>query len=137
MKYMMIVRLNAESEAGRKYEAGMPPDAKLEAAMGQLIEKLLKTGALVDTAGLLPVAKGARIQAAENKLVVTDGPFVECKEVIGGYAILRAKSKAEAVEMGRDFMQLHLDVLGPSYDGELEIRQMFDPEDLAAGEPHE
>ena len=103
--------------------------------MGQLIDKLLKTGALVETGGLLPVAKGAQIRAKGGKLVVTDGPFVECKEVIGGYAIVRAKSKEEAVQMGRDFMQLHLDILGPSYEGELEIRQLFDPEDFAAEVP--
>jgi len=60
---------------------------------------------------------------------VTDGPFIESKEVIGGYAILRAKSKEEALKMGQDFMQLHVDILGASYEGELEIRQMFDPTD--------
>ena len=65
---------------------------------------------------------------------MTDGPFIESKEVIGGYAIVRAKSKEEAVEMGRDFMKLHVDVLGASYEGELEVRQMFDPADFAPGE---
>lgn len=132
MKYMMMVKMDAKSEAGKKFEAGMQPDPKLEAAMGQLIEKMLKIGALVDVGGLLPVAKGAQIQATDGKLVVTDGPFVESKEVIGGYAILRAKSKEEAVELGRDFMQLHLNTLGSSYAGQLEIRQMFDPEDFTA-----
>lgn len=136
MKYMMMVKVDAKSQAGKSFEAGTPPDAKLEAAMGQLIEKMLKAGALVETGGLLPVAKGAQVRATGGKLVVTDGPFVECKEVIGGYAILRAKSKGEAVTMGRDFMQLHLDILGPSYEGELEIRQMFDPEDFAVGIPN-
>lgn len=131
MKYMMMVKMDANSEAGKSYEAGTPPDAKLEAAMGQLIEKMLKIGALVEMGGLLPVAKGAQVRASRGKLMVTDGPFIESKEVIGGYAIMRAKSKEEAIEMGRDFMKLHLDVLGPSYEGELEIRQMFDPEDFA------
>jgi hypothetical protein len=132
MKYMMMVKMDAQSEAGRSFEAGMPPDAKLETAMGQLIEKMLKSGTLVDMGGLLPVAKGAQVRATGGKLAVTDGPFVESKEVIGGYAILRAKSKEEAVELGREFMQLHLNTLGPSYEGQLEIRQMFDPEDFAA-----
>jgi hypothetical protein len=88
-----------------------------------------KSGALLDVGGLLPVAKGARIGAAKGKLTVTDGPFIESKEVIGGYAILRAKSKEEALRMGKDFMKIHVDILGPSYEGELEIRQMFDPSD--------
>lgn len=135
MKYMMMVKMDAKSEAGRNYEAGMPPDAKLEAAMGPLIERMLKIGALVEMGGLLPVSQGAQVRATEGKLVVTDGPFIESKEIIGGYAIMRAKSKEEAVEMGRDFMKLHLEALGPSYVGELEIRQMFDPEDFATAGP--
>jgi hypothetical protein len=55
-----------------------------------------------------------------------DGPFSEAKEVIGGYAILQARSKEEAIELGKSFMKAHADVLGPSYRGELEIRQMMD-----------
>ena len=124
-----MVKLDGRSEAGRNYEAGMPPDQRLEAAMGKLVEEMAKSGALIDVGGLLPMAKGARIGAAKGKLTVTDGPFVELKEIMGGYAILRANTKEEALKMGRDFMQLHLDILGPSYEGELEIRQMFDPAD--------
>jgi hypothetical protein len=129
MKYMMIVKLDGKTEAGRNYEAGMPPDPKLGEAMGKLIEKLMKSGAMIDTGGLLPFAKGAAIRAAGGKLTVTDGPFVESKELIGGYAILRANSKAEAIKMGEEFMKLHVDILGPSFEGELEVRQMFDPAD--------
>jgi hypothetical protein len=62
---------------------------------------------------------------------VTDGPFSEAKELIGGFAILRAKSKTEAIEMGRRFMKLHQDVLGPGWKGDLEIRQVFDAPDSA------
>ena len=130
MKYMMMVKLDGKSEAGRKYDVGMPPPAELEAAMGKLIGEMAKAGVLVDTGGLLPMSKGARIRAAGGKLTVTDGPFIESKEVIGGYAILRAKSKEEALKMGEDFMKLHVDILGASYEGELEIRQMFDPADF-------
>src|SRR5262249_19688854 len=124
-----MVKLSANSGAGRNYEAGLPPEPKLEAAMGKLIEKMAKSGALLDTGGLLPAAKGARIRASRGKLAVADGPFIESKEVIGGYAILRADSKEEAVKMGTDFMQLHIDILGASFEGELEVRQMFDPGD--------
>ena len=59
-----------------------------------------------------------------GNLNVVDGPFAEAKEVIGGFGILKANSKAEAIELGKAFMQVHVDVLGPEYEGELEIRQM-------------
>jgi hypothetical protein len=130
MKYMMLVKLNRNSKDGMNYEGGMPPDSKLGGAMEKLVEKLTKSGAMVETGGLLPMANGAQIRARGGQLIVTDGPFIESKEVTGGYAILRAKSKKEAIKMGEDFMKLHLDILGPSYEGELEIRQMFDPADL-------
>ena len=118
MKYIMMVKLDGKSEAGRKYEAGMPPDAKLEAAMGKLMGEMAQAGALVDAGGLLPMSKGAQIRATGGKLMVTDGPFIESKEVIGGYAILRATTKEEALKMGEDFMKLHVDILGASYEGE-------------------
>jgi hypothetical protein len=126
MKYLMMVKIDRNCEAARNYEAGMPPDARLAAAMDKLMEKMITSGALIDTAGLLPMSEGAKIRASGGKLTMTDGPFIECKEVIGGYAILRAKSKEEALKMGEDFMQLHLDTLGDSYAGELEIRPLFD-----------
>ncbi len=70
---------------------------------------------------------GARILVGKGKMTVTDGPFAETKELIGGYAVLQANSKEEAIELGRQFMQIHIDVMGPGYEGELEIRQMFEP----------
>jgi len=85
---------------------------------------MIKAGVLLDMGGLLPTSKGALINVKQGKLTVTDGPFSEAKEVIGGYAVLQCKSREEAIERGRRFMQLHADVLGSSYEGELEIRQM-------------
>jgi hypothetical protein len=64
-------------------------------------------------------------------VTVTDGPFSEAKELIGGYAIVQTKSKAEAIELSQRFWKIHADVLGPSYEGEGEIRQMYDPADFA------
>jgi hypothetical protein len=133
MKYLAMVLLDRNSEAARNYEAGLPPDPKLEAAMGEYMEAMTKLGVLLETGGLLPLADGARVRAAGGKLTVTDGPFIESKEVIGGYAILRAKSKEEAIESGKSFMQLHLDALGPAYEGTLEVRRMFDPADFETG----
>jgi hypothetical protein len=129
MKYLMMVKADTNSEAGRNYEAGAPPDPKLMVAMAKHSEEMTKAGVLLETGGLLPSAKGARVRAAGGKLTVTDGPFIESKELIGGYGILQAGSKEEAIELGKAFMKIHVDVLGPSYRGELEIRQMFDPSD--------
>ena len=123
MRYMMMVK------AASNYETGAPPDARLIAAIGKHAEDMTRAGVLLETEGLLPSSQGARVRAAGGKLTVTDGPFVESKELIGGYAILQASSKDEAIELGKIFMKIHVDVLGPSYEGELEIRPMFDPSD--------
>ena len=120
MRFMMIVK------ADKNYEAGAPPTPELMAAIGKLSEEMITAGILLDLGGLLPSARGARINVKQGRLTVTDGPFSEAKELIGGYAILQVKSKEEAIERGRRFMQVHADVLGPSYEGELEIRQMPD-----------
>jgi len=121
MRFMMMVK------ADKNYEAGLPPDPKLMAAIGKHVEEEMKTGVLVGNGGLLPSSMGARVRAAGGKLSVTDGPFSEAKELIGGYAIVEAKSKAEAIELAKGFMKIHVDVLGSSYEGECEVRQMFDP----------
>jgi hypothetical protein len=89
------------------------------AEMGKLIEEMTKAGTLLATEGCLPSIMGARVRRAGKKLTVTDGPFTESKEVIGGFALLQAKSKAEAIELTKRF----LNVAG---DGECELRQVFD-----------
>jgi hypothetical protein len=121
MRFMMIVK------ADPGYEAGRPPDPALMAAVGKLSEEMSKRGVLLQSGGLLPSSKGARVQVSRGKMTVTDGPFAETKEVIGGFAILEAASKEEAIRLGKEFMQLHVDVLGQSYEGTLEVRAMFDP----------
>jgi hypothetical protein len=127
MRFMMIVK------ADKNYEAGIPPSPELMAAVGKLAEEGMKSGLVLSNGGLLPSSQGARIRVGGGKLTVTDGPFPETKELIGGFAIIQANSKQEAIKEGRRFMQLHADILGPAYEGELEIRQMFDPADCAAG----
>ena len=109
-----------------QYEAGVPPSPELTAAIGKHTEEMMKAGVVVEIGGLLPSSKGARIRVAGGKLNVIDGPFAEAKELIGGYAIVEVKSKAEAVELGKRFMKLHSDVLGPSYQGECEVRQLHE-----------
>ena len=102
-----------------------PPTEKLMADMGKLLEEMTKAGVLVDTAGLRPTAEGVRVRLRRGKLTTTDGPFAEAKEVVGGYAILEAKSMAEAVEHTKRFLQVH----GDDWDLQCEVRQ------LERGEP--
>jgi hypothetical protein len=116
-------------------EAGNPPDPRLMAAIGKHSGEAAKAGILLSTGGLLSSAKGALIQVANGKANIIDGPFAETKELIGGFAILNADSKEDAIRMGREFMQLHIDILGSSYSGEMEIRQMWDEPNQRAAEP--
>ncbi len=120
MRFMMMVK------GSERYEAGEPPPPELMSAIAKLEQQDRKAGIVLESGGLLPSSKGAKIRAGRGKLKVTDGPFSEAKELIGGYAIIRAGSKQEAIEHGKRFMQVHVDVLGPSYEGELEIRQLMD-----------
>jgi hypothetical protein len=99
------------------------PTPALMEAMGKLADREIKAGRMLDTGGLMPLATGARVRVADGKLSVTDGPFVEAKEVIGGYAIFELKDKEEALAMAREFMQLHLDHL-PGWDGTCELRAL-------------
>ena len=128
MRFMMMVK------ADKNYEAGMPPNPELLAAMGKLTEDMTKAGVLLQTGGLLPSSKGARIRVSRGAVSVTDGPFPETKELIGGYAIVEAASRDEAIKLGRRFMELHATIIGSSYEGECEIRQLFDGSGCGADE---
>lgn len=88
--------------------------------MGKLIEGAMKAGWLLGTEGCLPSAFGARVRRSDGKVTVTDGPFTESKELVGGFAILKADSKEEAIEIAKNF----LSVVG---QGECELRQLYDP----------
>jgi hypothetical protein len=100
-------------------ERGGPPTPEEMATMGKLVEDGMKAGSLLAVEGCMPSATGARIRLSNGKVAVTDGPFTESKEVIGGLAILQANSKEEAIELVRQF----LEVAG---DGECEVRQLFE-----------
>jgi hypothetical protein len=114
MKYLSFIR------SSEKYRDAQPPAALME-AMGQLIEKFTKEGALVDTGGLAPSKEGFRVHLRNGKLTTTDGPFIESKEVIGGWAILKANSKAEILRLTTEFMELHRKHW-PEFEGESEVR---------------
>jgi hypothetical protein len=119
MKYLTFIR-HSES-----YRESPPPQALME-AMGKFVEKSMKEGTLVDTGGLLRSKDGVRVRLKNGKITVTDGPFSESKEVIGGWAILQTASKSEAVRIATEFMEMHRKHW-PEFEGESELRPMFDP----------
>jgi hypothetical protein len=121
---MMITNATKDSEAGK------PPDPRLMAAVVKLTEDLTKAGVLVSTGGLHPSSQGASIRLSGGKVTVTDGPFTEAKEIIGGYAIVEVKSKQEAIEMAKGWWQLTADIMGPSYEGGGTILRMWDASDF-------
>ena len=123
MRFMMMIKANVQ-----EFEEGAPPPPALEEAIGNHIEKMMKLGVLVTTGGLAPPSQGSTIRVGGGTATVIDGPFTEAKEVVGGFAILQVSSREEAIARGREFMQLHIDALGPSYTGELEVRQIFGPD---------
>lgn len=108
----------------KSVERNAPPSHKEIEVMGKLVEEGMKTGTLLATQGCMPSATGARVRLSNKKVKVTDGPFTESKEVVGGFAILEAKSKEHAIELVKEF----LNVVG---DGECELRQLYDG-DLSA-----
>ena len=100
-------------------ERNAPPSQEEMDKMGKLIEEGIKAGWLLAVEGCMPSATGARVRKSNGKTTVTDGPFVETKELIGGLAILQANSKEHAVELARYF-------LGYAEDGECELRQLHE-----------
>ncbi|MBZ5715897.1 YciI family protein [Nannocystis pusilla] len=119
MRFMMMVK------GDTNYEQGIPPRPELVAEMDKFIAEMTRDGVLLDTGGLAPSAVGAKIVVDRGELRVIDGPFAGVKEVVGGFTVIQAKSIDEALELGSRFMRLHLRVLGESYSGECEIRQML------------
>jgi hypothetical protein len=118
MKFLMLIK-HSESYRNQKI-----PKA-LNDAMGGFVGEGFKSGILKDTAGLKPTSEGFRVRSSGNRLKVTDGPFTEAKEIIGGYAMVEVASREEAMKVARDFMELHR-VHWPEFEGECEVRQLED-----------
>ena len=104
----------------------MPPSPALAEAIGKLAEREIKAGRMLDSGGLMPVAMGAQVRITDGQLSVVDGPFVEAKEVIGGYAIFELPGKEEALASAKEFMQLHKDFM-PGWEGTCELRAFAGP----------
>lgn len=105
-----------------------PPTQEEMCNMGKLVEEAMKAGWLLSTEGCLPTSTGARVRLAEGKVTVTDGPFAEVKEVVGGFAIIQANSKQEAIEHTKYFLQV-------AGGGETEIRQLHEMPASASAKP--
>ena len=103
----------------KSVETRVPPTQDEMERMGKLIEEGMKAGYLLATEGCLPSALGARVRSKDGKITVVDGPFSEAKEVVGGFAILKADSKAEAIQMVKDFLAV-------AGEGECELRQVYE-----------
>jgi hypothetical protein len=119
---MMIVKADKRTEAGE-----MPSEQDLT-TMGKYNQELIDAGVMVDGAGLQPSSKGARVGLKNGKVVVTDGPFAETKELIAGYWIINVKSKAEAIEWAKKIPFNKLPNTGR--EPEVEVRQFFEIEDF-------
>jgi hypothetical protein len=124
MRFMIIVKATKESEAG------VMPEEKLIGEMATYHEELAKAGVLLDASGLQPSSKGWRIKYSGKKFTVTDGPFIETKELIAGYTLIQVKSKEEALQWTKRFPN----PAGDGKEGEIEVRQLFELEDFGVSE---
>lgn len=115
MRFMMIMIPNVSEES-------WAPDAEAIAEMSKYNDELSKAGVLLALDGLQPTAKGARVSFGGGKPSVTDGPFTEAKELIGGYWLIQARSKEEAVEWATRC---------PANEGDIiEVRQVYEMSDF-------
>ena len=118
MRYLMMLKGNPD------YEAGNPPPPALMEGMGKLAQEMAQAGVLLSTDGLQPSRNGLKLRHAGGRTSVIDGPFAESKEVIGGYAIVRAATRDEAVALAQRVVDVHV-AAGVS-EFEMEIRPIFD-----------
>ena len=112
MRFLSLVRVNES--------AGKKPDQRLINDMTQLITEMTADGTLLDTAGLCPTSQGKKVRLSYGKQTVSDGPFTESKEVIGGYALLQANSMEHALQLTKRFLDVH----GDGWEVECELRQI-------------
>lgn len=112
MRFLSLIRVQENT--------GQKPSEKLMADMGQLMTEMTADGTLFDTAGLRPTSEGKRVRLSYGKQNVSDGPFTESKEVIGGYALLQADSMEHALQLTKRFLDVH----GDEWEVECELRQV-------------
>jgi len=115
-RYMMFITHSED------YRNQTPPPGLYE-AMGEFVDANLKSGVLIDTAGLQATSAGTRVRLSGGKINVTDGPFTEAKEIVGGYALVEARSKKEAIDLATKFMDIHR-IHWPEFEGACEVRPL-------------
>jgi hypothetical protein len=120
MRFMMLVK-HGENQG--------PPPKELMDAIAKAAEDAAKAGNMVLSGGLAPTAMSTKVRVSKGQVSAIDGPFTEAKEVVGGFAIFELKSKEEAIEGAKNFMELHRKHW-PGWEGETEVRQLFGPEDF-------
>jgi hypothetical protein len=129
MRFMSMVK-SKESKLS-------PPPKPLMDAIDQLVQEAAKEGCvMVQAGGLFPTDAGARVRLDGGKVTVTDGPFTEAKEVVGGYAIFDVRSKAQMIKLTERFMGLHKKHV-PGWEGECEVRQLAEPGAEPCGQTRE
>jgi hypothetical protein len=124
MRFIIMVRATDETEAGV-----LPEDA-LISAMATYHEELAKAGVLLDASGFHPSAKGWRVRYEGGRRTIVDGPFAETKELIAGYTLIQVRSREEAMEWARRFPS----PMGERESGEIEVRQLYELDELGSGE---
>ena len=124
MQFMMLVKRTEKPVSGDRPEA---PPPKLIEVLTKLSEEAVKSGAMGANGALSPMAVSSRVRLSGGKVTVLDGPFTEAKEIVAGFAIIEYRSREEAVEGARQFMELHRQYW-PGWEGETEVRQIFGPE---------
>ena len=117
MRFMMMYK------PAQDLETAGPPSCRYLEEMNRFIEEGFRSGKLLETNGLQPRSKGARIQMDKGQITVMDGPFAEAKEVIAGYALVQTGSREEAIEIAKRFLAV-------AGDGETEVRQLYEAADF-------
>ncbi|HJP57250.1 MAG TPA: YciI family protein [Gemmatimonadales bacterium] len=124
MRYMMFIKHPGD------YSMDEVPQS-LFGAMGEFVQEQIRKGMFIDGAGLKPLSKATRVRLAGGRITVTDGPFSEAKEVVGGYSLIEAPSHEEAIALAREFMELHR-IHWPAFEGECEVRPLEAADDTPA-----
>jgi hypothetical protein len=121
MQFLMFYTPSSSRPAG-------PPSQEYMDEMNRLIETSMKSGELLATGGLTPLLDGARVAQTAGKITITDGPYIESTEIIGGFALFELPSKEAAIESSKNFLKI-------AGDGHVTIRPLMDPSQVCTGEP--
>ena len=124
MRYLVFVKM-------REDVGDAPPE--LMQVMGRELGEAFASGSIIDAGGLWPTAQSTEFRVSEGRLLTSDGPYAEAKEVVGGYSILEARSEAEALAGARRVAEIHVQHW-PGWEGAVEVRRISEPEESPAGQ---